>query len=140
MVLQRLRKVRLEPEVCPWCKVRPAAEFDHIEAKANGGNNTAFNGMFICWSCNSRKSAMFVEDWLAYVRETYKVMDVELWINCKDRAEYDVMIGRKLRKQIGFRVSEPPPPFIPEMEIVPRDNRLDRLTLCMCRNGKVAHW
>jgi hypothetical protein len=67
-VLQRIGKVNLEGEVCPWCKIRPADEVDHIEARANGGANSAFNGMWICGVCNRRKSARPLEDWIDLVR------------------------------------------------------------------------
>jgi len=107
-VLQRLGGVRVEPQVCPWCKVRPADEVDHITARANGGTNSVFNGMWICVVCNRRKSAQAVEDGLDYVKRTYNIVDVELWIGCGSKAEYDLLIGRKLRKRFGWRASEPP--------------------------------
>ena len=121
-ILQRLGKIGIGPEMCPWCKREEASEFDHIEAKANGGNNTAFNGMFICSPCNRKKRAMSVEDWVSYIKKREEVTDVRLWLECKDKAEYDLMIGRKLRKQIGFKASEPQK-F--EYAVVPRPNPRD---------------
>jgi 5-methylcytosine-specific restriction endonuclease McrA len=76
-VLQRLDKVRLEPQMCPWCKVRPADEVDHIMARANGGTNSAFNGMYICAVCNRRKSAQPLDDWMDHVRRTYTNPQIE---------------------------------------------------------------
>jgi HNH endonuclease len=120
-ILQRLGKISLEPELCPWCKIRPASEFDHIEAKANGGSNTPFNGMFICSLCNRKKRAISVEDWIEYIKDREEVKDVGLWLGCRDGAEYDLRIGRKLQKLIGFRVSEPQQ-FDYEPRVVPRPN------------------
>jgi hypothetical protein len=120
-VLQRIGKVNLDGEICPWCKVRPADEVDHIEARKNGGANSVWNGMWICGDCNRKKSASPLERWLDRVREEHGVSDVEMWLRCKDKAEYSVEIGRKLRKESGWRPSE-----MVEVEkeptIVPRPN------------------
>src|SRR5262249_40444081 len=121
-VLQRLGKLKLSPEVCPWCKINPASEFDHILAKANGGKHTVFNGMFICRSCNAKKRAMSMEDWKEYVRKREGISDVEVWIEVADLTEYHLMFGRKLRKQMGWKASEPPPV---EERIEPRPNPLN---------------
>jgi hypothetical protein len=123
-VLQRLGKITTEPEMCPWCKIRPASEFDHIEAKSNGGNHTAFNGMFICRVCNITKRAMSIEDWEWLIKHREQISDVKLWLQCKDGAEYHLMFGRKLRKQIGFKLSEPPPiPLHTEVKVRPNPIR-----------------
>lgn len=120
-VLQRLNKISLAPEMCPWCKIRPASEFDHIEAKANGGSNTPLNGMFICNPCNNKKRAVSVEDWKDYIAEKEGVRDIVLWLGCDGKAEYDLRIGQELRKLIGFRPSEPEQ-LEDEPRIVPRPN------------------
>jgi hypothetical protein len=122
-VLQRINKVTLDGEVCPWCKVRPADEVDHIEARANGGGNLVWNGMWICGVCNKKKSARPLGDWISLVRKTEGITDIEVWLRCKDKSEYAVEIGRKLRKEIGWRPSE----MVVEEEpvIVPRPNPIN---------------
>jgi HNH endonuclease len=121
-VLQRLGKVSLGGELCPWCKVRPADEVDHIEARANGGNNSIFNGMWICRACNRRKSASDLEDWIEFVMERENVMDIEVWLRSRDKDEYALLIGRKLRKQMGWKASEPASPEVDVVYVRPRPN------------------
>jgi hypothetical protein len=115
--------VGLDVELCPWCKLRPADEVDHIEARANGGDNSVFNGMYICKVCNLKKSDMPLEDWIQFVRKRENVTDIEVWLRCKDKADYAVMIGRKLRKQIGWRPTTDT--MVDEVRIVPRPNPKD---------------
>jgi HNH endonuclease len=108
-----------------WCKIHSADEVDHIEARANGGGNSVFNGMWICGVCNRKKSARELEDWIDYVSEEQGITDIEVWLQCRDKNEYQVEIGRKLRKVIGWREGEPP--NIEEMEraVRPRPNPKD---------------
>jgi hypothetical protein len=124
-VVQRLGGARLDIELCPWCKLRPADEVDHIQAKANGGSNSVFNGMYICKPCNRQKSAMLLEDWIELVRKREHVADIEVWLRSKDKADYYMLIGRKLRKDIGWR----PTTVIVEdaPAIVPRPNPKDAI-------------
>jgi hypothetical protein len=120
-VIQRMGKIILNGEMCPWCLFLTGVVVDHIEPKARGGNNSAFNGMWICSVCNRKKSAQPLERWLDQVREEQGVSDIEVWLRCKDKKEYVVEIGRKLRKAIGWRESE----HSPEEEkptITPRPN------------------
>jgi hypothetical protein len=124
-MLQRQGLIRVSAEMCPWCKIRPASEYDHIEAKANGGNNFPTNGMFICYECNRRKSSWSIEDWMTYIKKKEHVRDIQLWLECKDKAEYNLRIGQKIRREIGFRVSEPPQfesALADEPVVIPRPN------------------
>jgi HNH endonuclease len=126
-ILQRVGKINLTGEICPWCKLRPADEVDYIEAKSKGGANSPFNGMWICGTCNRKKSAQPLEDWIDYVRGKEGIGDVEAWLRCKDKNEYHVLVGRKLRKEIGWRESDPPEIVEEEPVIVPRPNPINAL-------------
>jgi hypothetical protein len=63
-----------------------------------------------------------LEDWIALVRKEQGIRDIEVWHRCKDKNEYVVEVGRKLRKVIGWRESDPEEIEVEERTIIPRPN------------------